>query len=342
MARFVLASSSVNRKEILERAGIEFTVIVSNADESNGPKAPDALVKELSRRKLEAVLPKCESDDLVIAADTVVYIDGEILGKPKDLTDANRFMHLLSGHVHTVFTGVCMAYHGERVSFSQETKVKFYPLTESEIAAYVQSGEPMGKAGGYGIQGPAALFVESIEGDYNNIFGFVFAELRLPAMKAELRTAALTAHAQGCIAKTVPEYLPQTVCEKDGAETALSTYALGVLEAELTDALRKSLNGTAKAFVPLGNLTGLMLLNGRGMKIPVRFSVESAVSVRFESVLTGAGINRTAYRTVLHIEAVLFTAERDGAEPVTVTAAYPVYEAVLAGDVPQYGVVRAG
>ena len=97
MARFVLASSSVNRKEILERAGIEFTVIVSNADESNGPKAPDALVKELSRRKLEAVLPKCESDDLVIAADTVVYIDGEILGKPKDLTDANRFMHLLSG-----------------------------------------------------------------------------------------------------------------------------------------------------------------------------------------------------------------------------------------------------
>ena len=155
MARFVLASSSVNRKEILERAGIEFTVIASNADESNGPKAPDALVKELSRRKLEAVLPKCESGDLVIAADTVVYIDGEILGKPKDLADANRFMHLLSGHVHTVFTGVCMAYHGERVSFSQETKVKFYPLTESEIAAYVQSGEPMGKAGGYGIQGPA-------------------------------------------------------------------------------------------------------------------------------------------------------------------------------------------
>ena len=118
MARFVLASSSVNRKEILERAGIEFTVIVSNADESNGPKAPDALVKELSRRKLEAVLPKCESDDLVIAADTVVYIDGEILGKPKDLTDANRFMHLLSGHVHTVFTGVCMAYHG-RARFVQ-------------------------------------------------------------------------------------------------------------------------------------------------------------------------------------------------------------------------------
>lgn len=155
MARFVLASSSVNRKEILERAGIEFTVIVSNADESNGPKAPDALVKELSRRKLEAVLPKCESDDLVIAADTVVYIDGEILGKPKDLADANRFMHLLSGHVHTVFTGVCMAYHGE----------------------------PMGKAGGYGIQGPAALFVEGIEGDYNNIFGLPAAHVMQEAKK---------------------------------------------------------------------------------------------------------------------------------------------------------------
>ena len=200
MARFVLASSSVNRKEILERAGIEFTVIVSNADESNGPKAPDALVKELSRRKLEAVLPKCESGDLVIAADTVVYIDGEILGKPKDLADANRFMHLLSGHVHTVFTGVCMAYHGERVSFSQETKVKFYPLTEShtftattrvrffplsdeQIEAYISTDEPYDKAGGYGIQGPAALFVESIEGDYNNIFGLPAAHVMQEAKK---------------------------------------------------------------------------------------------------------------------------------------------------------------
>ena len=124
-----------------------------------------------------------QEGDLVIAADTVVYIDGEILGKPKDLADANRFMHLLSGHVHTVFTGVCMAYHGERVSFSQETKVKFYPLTESEIAAYVQSGEPMGKAGGYGIQGPAALFVESIEGDYNNIFGLPAAHVMQEAKK---------------------------------------------------------------------------------------------------------------------------------------------------------------
>ena len=113
----------------------------------------------------------------------MVYINGEILGKPKDLADANRFMHLLSGHVHTVFTGVCMAYHGERVSFSQETKVKFYPLTESEIAAYVQSGEPMGKAGGYGIQGPAALFVESIEGDYNNIFGLPAAHVMQEAKK---------------------------------------------------------------------------------------------------------------------------------------------------------------
>ena len=172
--------------------------------------------------------------------------------------------------------------------------------------------------------------------------GFVFAELRLPAMKAELRTAALTAHAQRCIAKTVPNYLPQTVCEKDGAETTFSAYTLGTLEAELTEALQKRLNGTARAWVPVGNLTGLVLLNGRGVKIPVRFAVESAVSVRFESTLTGAGINRTAYKTTVHIEAKLFTAETDGAKPVAVTAVYPVYEAVLAGDVPQYGVVRAG
>lgn len=176
------------------------------------------------------------------------------------------------------------------------------------------------------------------------LLGFRFCVCRAATARDESRAAH--GSADGARARVHREngagVSAATVCEKDGAETALSTYALGVLEAELTDALRKSLNGTAKAFVPLGNLTGLMLLNGRGMKIPVRFSVESAVSVRFESVLTGAGINRTAYRTVLHIEAVLFTAERDGAEPVTVTAAYPVYEAVLAGDVPQYGVVRAG
>lgn len=174
------------------------------------------------------------------------------------------------------------------------------------------------------------------------ILVFIFAELRLPAVKNELRTAALTAHAQSEIAKTMQAYLPQSVCEKDGAETILTTYALGVLEAELMENLQKSLNGTAKARVPLGNLTGLVLLNGRGVKIPVRFSVESAVSVRFESSLTGAGINRTAYKTTVHIEAKLYTAERDSTEPVTVTAVYPVYEAVLAGEVPQYGVVRAG
>lgn len=157
--------------------------MVSNVDESAEITAPDALVKELSRRKLEAVLPKCGADDLVVAADTVVYVNGEILGKPKNLNEAERFMHLLSGNIHTVYTGVCMEYHGKRISFSQETKVKFYPLTESEISAYVQSGEPMGKAGGYGIQGSAALFVEGIEGDYNNIFGLPAAHVMQEAKK---------------------------------------------------------------------------------------------------------------------------------------------------------------
>lgn len=177
MGRLILASSSPNRRQILERAGIEFDWMISDADERAEGLAPAELVTELSRRKLEAVLPRCAYDDIVVTADTVVSIDDEILGKPHDAAEARRFLETLSGRTHIVFTGVQIAYKDRQMSFYQTTDVKFYPLSEKEINAYIESGEWHGKAGGYGIQGPAALFVEGIKGDYNNIFGLPAAQL---------------------------------------------------------------------------------------------------------------------------------------------------------------------
>lgn len=175
--RLVLASSSVNRRQILERAGIAFDWIASNADETAARLSPEALVLELSKRKLEAVLPRCAPPDVVVAADTVASIGGEILGKPHDAAEASRFLHLLSGRTHVVYTGVSIAFAGKRAAFCETTDVTFYPLSEQEIDTYVASGEPFGKAGAYGIQGPAVLFVERICGDYNNIFGLPAARL---------------------------------------------------------------------------------------------------------------------------------------------------------------------
>lgn len=177
LPRLVLASSSVNRRQILERAGIAFDWMVSDADETAAGLSPEALVLELSKRKLEAVLPCCAPSDVVVAADTVASIDGEILGKPHDAAEASRFLHLLSGRTHVVYTGVSIAFASRRAAFCETTDVTFYPLSEQEIETYVASGEPFGKAGAYGIQGPAALFVERICGDYNNIFGLPAARL---------------------------------------------------------------------------------------------------------------------------------------------------------------------
>ncbi len=177
MGKLILASSSPNRRQILERAGIEFDWMVSDADENAEGLSPKELVLELSRRKLEAVLPRCLFDDVVVTADTVVSIDDEILGKPHDRAEAERFLRLLSGRTHVVYTGVHIAYRGKIKSFYQKTDVVFYPLSEEEIKGYLDSGEWFGKAGGYGIQGPAALFVEGITGDYNNIFGLPAAQL---------------------------------------------------------------------------------------------------------------------------------------------------------------------
>ena len=162
------------------------------------------------------------------------------------------------------------------------------------------------------------------------------AERRLPLVKEELHQAALKGYAQEVIAETVPAYLEALSAAAEGSLTVLDTYAMSRVKAELITELQGKLCGKTTAWVPFGNLTGLMLLNGHGVKVPVVFSVEGAVSVDFASELTDAGINRTRYAVVMTVAAELHSHSAAMPGSVTVEADYPVYEAVLTGEVPQY------
>lgn len=158
-------------------AGYSFAAVPSRADETIAPGTPpyDA-VKELSRRKAQSVA-QLYPDDVVIGSDTVVEIDGGILGKPKDKTDACRMLSLLSGRTHRVYTGVCVIGGGRADTQADCTSVTFYELSEKEIMDYVNSGEPMDKAGSYGIQGRGALFVKKIDGDFYSVMGLPVSRL---------------------------------------------------------------------------------------------------------------------------------------------------------------------
>ena len=176
--KFVLASASPRRRELLSALGLEFEVRPALGEEhpesglSGGETA-----KRLSCAKCLEVAAGAGEDDVVIAADTVVCLDDKILGKPADAADAKRMLRALSGRDHRVFTGVTVC-RGDRVlSDFEETAVHFRPLTEREIAAYLATGEPMDKAGAYGIQGRASLFVRAIEGDYFNVVGLPLCKL---------------------------------------------------------------------------------------------------------------------------------------------------------------------
>lgn len=185
--RLVLASASPSRKMLLEKAGLEFEVLVSGVDETVPEDfTPAETVECLAQRKGEAVRSLCP-DAAVISADSVVCIDGMILGKPKDDEDAKATLRRLSGRTHEIFTGVCILADGKQEVFHNRTKVNFYPLTEEEISEYVAMGESRGRAGSYGIEGAGVVLVESIEGDYSNIVGLPVAETlrRLRAMLAE-------------------------------------------------------------------------------------------------------------------------------------------------------------
>lgn len=168
----VLASASPRRRELLERMGLKFRICTAEHDETMDPTAsPEAEACRVSRLKAEAVQALCDPEDLIIAADTIVVCEERILGKPADEEEAYRMLRLLSGREHRVITGLCVL-RGERVScVSEVTKLRFRELSDGQIRAYIATGEPMDKAGAYGIQGKASVFVPGIEGDYYNVMG---------------------------------------------------------------------------------------------------------------------------------------------------------------------------
>ena len=174
--QLILASQSPRRKELLGLFGIPFTVRVADIDETMDFSAPaDREVARVSREKALAI-PR-EAEDVVIAADTIVVCQGRVLGKPHSEEEAYAMLRLLSGRDHQVMTGVTVLRGGEERVFTQITDLHFRPLSRKEIENYVASGEPMDKAGSYGIQGGAALFCEKMDGDYYNVMGLPVCRL---------------------------------------------------------------------------------------------------------------------------------------------------------------------
>ena len=173
MPSIILASQSPRRQELLERMGIrDFTVLVPHAPENWDPSlSPEEGVAAISRAKAEAAAALCPPEAIIITADTMVFLDQERLGKPRNQEDAFRMLTLLSGREHTVCTGLTVRQGDRVVSQAERTAVRFRPLTPSEIRAYIATGEPMDKAGSYGIQDIGALLVEGVDGDFFNVMG---------------------------------------------------------------------------------------------------------------------------------------------------------------------------
>ena len=169
----ILASQSPRRRELLERMGIKnFRIVTPDIDEHMERELPpEELVRRISAEKARAVREQAGMDAVVIAADTVVALDGAVLGKPADELEAFKMLSTLSGCRHQVYTGLTVLRGEERHTVSEETTVAFRELSEEEISCYIQTGEPMDKAGAYGIQGFGALLIEGIQGDYYNVMG---------------------------------------------------------------------------------------------------------------------------------------------------------------------------
>ena len=187
---FILASASPRRRELLEQIGAEFEIIPAKGEDVITGSSPQEVVMELSGQKArevaERVFTSEESSDrekktVILGADTVVAFRGQILGKPKDEADAARMLGMLSGNTHSVFTGVTVIVeeNGKQNinSFYEETQVTMYSMTKRQIEAYIRTGEPMDKAGSYAIQGKCAVYIEKIQGDYNNVVGLPIARI---------------------------------------------------------------------------------------------------------------------------------------------------------------------
>lgn len=184
MTDIILASKSPRRKELLEQIDIKFRCIPSDKEEVITKTEPEDVVKELSVQKaedIEAKLGHTSKDTIIIGADTIVACDGEILGKPKNEKNAAEMLRNISGRAHKVFTGVTVIYvadgKSEKITFAECTEVFVKELTDEDIDEYIATGEPMDKAGAYGIQGRFGKFVMKINGDYNNVVGLPIARL---------------------------------------------------------------------------------------------------------------------------------------------------------------------
>lgn len=190
MKRIILASASPRRRELLEKAGVVFEVMPGNGEERITCKKPEDIVKELSLGKALSAAGDMEEDTVILGADTVVVYEDRILGKPKDEADAVKTLMQLQGNTHRVYTGVTVLIRRsgqwEPYTFAECTEVTFYPVSEEEIHSYVKSGEPMDKAGSYGIQGPFGIYVKSICGDYTNVVGLPVARLLYETKKLGL------------------------------------------------------------------------------------------------------------------------------------------------------------
>ncbi|MBR4341638.1 MAG: Maf family protein [Lachnospiraceae bacterium] len=205
MKNIVLASASPRRKELLEKTGLSFEIVVSDCDENIDVKEPNRLVMELSKLKAMDVSRKC-ADSIIIGADTVVSFNGTIMGKPKSKEDAVEMIESFAGHTHQVYTGICLIVPGEKsishdselekeisqmaencdvyyyndkciINYCVRTDVDVVEITEKEIIRYVETGEPMDKAGAYAIQGLFAPYISSIKGDYYNVVGLPVCSL---------------------------------------------------------------------------------------------------------------------------------------------------------------------
>lgn len=184
--KIILASASPRRRELLQQIGLPFEVCVTDAKEETFSSNPAEVVEQLSLRKAQAAASRRGAEsaegepELIIGADTIVACDGRILGKPGDKEEAVCMLKMLQGRKHQVYTGVTLLFRGEeenKIVFHEASTVEFYPMTEREIREYVDTGEPMDKAGAYGIQGICARYIRGIEGDYNNIVGLPVGKL---------------------------------------------------------------------------------------------------------------------------------------------------------------------
>ena len=178
MSRIILASQSPRRQELIGYILSDYEVIVSAVEETLPDGiAPEEVPAYLAGVKAQAVAAE-HPDDVVIGADTVVILDGQVLGKPKDADDAFHMLRSLSGKAHTVITGCAIIQDGRMTTFSDRTRVEFYPLSDREILDYIATGEPFDKAGAYGIQGRGSVLVKRIEGDFFNVMGLPVARLK--------------------------------------------------------------------------------------------------------------------------------------------------------------------